>query len=92
MELRTRMLVDSAKVTALCIKKDYYTCGTVDEYGEMLASCENADSNDAVLKIALDIFHHSNHEHMDGSRTEEVENICFEILNDCTYFLASIDE
>ena len=92
MYLKETRRIDTDKVRAMCIRNDYYTHGTVDDYCKMFAMCKFG----AVLMIASDILDHSDCDrlmHMYGAtRTEVLENICFEIINDCTITCVTLVE
>ena len=92
MYLKETRRIDTDKVRALCIRNDYYTRGTCEEYDRMFATCRFGE----VLLVASDILEHTDCEKLmnmcGASRTEVLENICFEIINDCTYTCVSIVE
>ena len=47
----------SSKIMQLCIKNNYYTCGSSSHYNEMLKNCDNGLVNS--IFIAYDIYFHS---------------------------------
>lgn len=93
MYLKETRRIDTDKVRAMCIRNDYYTRGTVEEYDRMFKMCK---MNFGVLGIASDILEHSDCEKLMhlccATRTEVLENICYEIINDCCYTCVSIEE
>lgn len=65
----------------LCIKNNWYTRGTCEEYEKMLTfadACDNVTTAD-IVKIATDIICHSDTEH-------PATSICFEIARTCNSF------
>ena len=93
MYLQETRRIDTDKVRALCIRNNYYTSGTTEEYSKMFQKC---GLNYGVLAIASDILEHSNKERLMNesgcSKKEVLENICFELINDCSYTCVSIEE
>ena len=85
--------IDTDKVRAMCIRNNYYTSGTNEDYCKMFRMC---CSSFGILAIASDIFEHSNKERLmqesGCSKKEVLENICFELINDCSYTCVSIEE
>lgn len=75
--LNTTFRTDSSMIRNLCIKENYYTCGTNSEYSNLLTYVdEHRDLDESSLDwIAKDILDHSNW------FDETVENIKFKILN-----------
>ena len=61
MEIKEIRKLSSDKVRMLCIKKNWYTCGTNEDYAKMLAATDKEDitAND-IYDIAIDIINHSN--------------------------------
>lgn len=93
MYLQETRRIDTDKVRALCIRNNYYTNGTNEDYSKMFQKC---GLNFGILAIASDIFEHSNKERLmqesGCSKKEVLENICFELINDCCYTCVSIEE
>lgn len=88
--LKETRAIDNMKVRSLCIKKRYYTRGTVKEYDNLLLDlCKGEADIEKIEIIANDIFEHSDIEsikHLYGCDDNEViENIAFELINDCCY-------
>lgn len=91
MKIVENRMFDLTKVRAMCIKYEYYTSGTNEEYIRMFQKC---GLNYSVLDIAKDIFEHSNKEKImyDGDSEKEIlESICFNLINECTYTLVNIE-
>lgn len=93
MYLSEARIIDTEKVRAMCIRNNYYTSGTNEDYQKMFQKC---GLNFGVLAIASDIFEHSDKEKLvqesGCSKKEVLENICFELINDCSYTCVSIEE
>ena len=90
MELIEKRKIDTNQVRAMCIQNDYYSRGTNAEYSRMFQMCE---SDQEVLAIAADIFEHSDTDKLVsryGGKKEALENICYCILNDCSYICVDI--
>ena len=77
------------KVRSMCIRNDYYTHGTCEEYAEMFEACnvENPTTED-FAEIATDILYHSDKRKMKESTGLSIQElrkcIMFELINDCT--------
>lgn len=91
MKLIETRRIETGKVRQMCIREDYYTQGTVDEYCKMFQKCE---LDFPILEIAIDIFEHSDKEKLlhYNSEKEILENICYGLINDCTYTCVDIEE
>lgn len=89
--VETRKL-EVGKVRVMCIRNNYYTFGTNEDYDKMFCKCENNN----ILEIASDILEHSDKErlmHQSGcSEREVLENICFQLINDCCYTCVEIKD
>lgn len=87
--LRETRMIDKTKVRSLCVKNGYYTRGTNKEYVNMFSRCEGKMTIRKIEYIAKDIFNHSDVETFKnryGCGDEElIENIAFELINDCCY-------
>ena len=92
MKLIETRRIDTGRVRSMCINNDYYTRGTCKEYDNMFKMCANC----SVLTIAKDILEHSDKEKLKYtygcSETEVLENICFGLINDCSYTCVEIKE
>lgn len=71
----------------LCVKNDWYTAGTADEYIQLLNRCEkeNLTTND-IVGIAADIREHSNDQY---GEVAPLSSFCFEIAQICVSFFAT---
>lgn len=87
--LKETRKIDHLKVRSLCVKNNYYTCGTNEEYGKMFSHCKGKMTIRKIENIAKDIFNHSDVETFKNrygcSDEELIENIAFELINDCCY-------
>lgn len=74
----------------LCIRNNWYTCGTVKEYEKMLAMCkkDNITTKD-IVKIAQDIMEHSNDEENEG---RELTSYCFEVARIATTLFEEVED
>lgn len=100
MEIIERNIVHPDKVRALCIKENWYTCGTNEEYSKMLAHCRvtGRGKQDQFLKdlfeVASDIYNHSEIDlTMTGStELEYISDIMYAISNECISRVYYVDE
>lgn len=87
--LKETRKIDHLKVRSLCVKNNYYTCGTNEEYNKMFSHCKGKMTIKKIEYIANDIFNHSDIETFKStygcSDEELIENIAFELINDCCY-------
>ena len=93
MYLQETRKIYTGKVRAMCIRNDYYTCGTNEDYDNMFCKCEN---NSNVLEIAEDILQHSDKARLmyqsGCSEKEVLENICFQLINHCSFTCVEIKD
>lgn len=65
MKFTETRILDSSKLRSVCIKNDWYTCGTNEEYGRLFARLHDADgcpanmTTEKLAEIATDIWEHS---------------------------------
>lgn len=58
----TYKLIDTETLYHICVKNNYYTCGTNAEYNNLFIIAKNnkcINKNDYIYNIATDIFYHS---------------------------------
>ena len=97
MNLVTTRTIHADKVRALCIRQDYYTCGTVREYRDMLDFVDNENADEfVILTAAEDILKHSDtkalmSEYGFDDEKELLESICYNLINDCTHTSVKIE-
>lgn len=93
MKLIETRTIDTSKVRAMCIRNDYYTRGTNEEYSEMFEKCSQGQE---VIVIAQDILEHSRTEELmksyGCSYMELLQGVCFELINDCSITTVHIEE
>lgn len=93
MKLVETRKIETGKVRAMCIKNDYYTYGTNEEYSKMFEMC---NMNCDILEIATDILKHSYKigffEQKGYTEKEVLENICYQLINDCSYTCVEIKD
>lgn len=85
----------ASDVCDVCIKNDWYTHGTGEEYENMLNMVESYYPSDVrIFYVAEDIFEHSNQDYWirDGglSKEEAIESIMFVLANDVVKTFYSI--
>lgn len=89
MTIKTTRYMTSDKVRTLCIVRGYCTKSDVEEYVNLLQTCQGAVSDDDVLRIAELIMSYSDVKKLacdNGcDETELLESICFNLINECTY-------
>ncbi len=72
---------------ALCIRKEWYTNGTNEDYIPLLESVENKNiTTDDIVEIAQNIIDHSNLKLND----ETFEMVCFELFDICYTFIKKV--
>ena len=87
-KMSTKMMMDMSDLRNVCIRNDWYTRGTNDEYARLLTMVKDSKVTDSkLMKIAMDIYEHSDMERYerDYSENEILENIVHILINDgCT--------
>lgn len=95
MTLKETRKMDTARIRNICIKMDWYTRGTCDEYSKMFETAEREEATpEGIYEVAKDIFEHSNMDHYirDGySEDEIIQNVMCYIVNDATYSTIEIE-
>jgi hypothetical protein len=95
MNAKITIYMTNDKVRAMCIKRDYCTMCDNEEYSNLLDRCNMAvDAND-IIRIAKQIAEYTDIDRI-GRITgflddEIIENIAFNLLNECTYSTIEID-
>ena len=97
MKIKETRTITSNEVRSLCIKNEYYTCGTCNEYENMLSMCHYKEATtELLLKVAQDIWEHSSQErilYQCGCTEKEIlENLLYGLINDCCYTTVDIIE
>lgn len=81
--------INGDKVRATCIKQNWYTMGTCEEYENLLNNlCDKDTATDEdIMAVVYDIAEHTNLDKLcreyGTGETDVVENIAFYIYNDC---------
>ena len=88
--MKIRFIVMWSKVRSLCIRENYYTKGNNKEYEYLLFTlCDKGTTLNDILKIATDIYNHSEKEILDKKYKEcnkdTVKVIAEYIINECSY-------
>ena len=85
--MKERRTLRGDDVRRLCIEKNWYTRGDCEEYNQvlMLSNCEDI-TTDLIVRIAEDIYSHSDKDYWKDCESDPVENICFEIARICYSF------
>jgi hypothetical protein len=81
-KLKKRIFRDELR--NLCINKDWYTCGTVEQYDRLFDKLHDDMTEEEIVNVAIDIYDHSEVEKTAneyGCRYEEVfDNIVYEVF------------
>lgn len=80
--IKIERVLSMTKVRNLCIDRGFYTAGDNEDYSTMLQAACQADTDEAVIKIAEDIIEHS-----DNAAVEEsggLTNIVWLLASTCT--------
>lgn len=91
-EIRT---IGASDIRKLCIKNDWYTRGTNDQYRHLqLDLCEWKDSlaTEDIVEIAEDIIAHSEIEADGRTEAEVIESVAFEVMRVCNNFIIRVKE
>ena len=92
-EFRT---ISSEDVRNMCIKNNWYTNGSVEDYCTLLNYVDERGSNvrdNDILNFAIDIFNHSSMDWREyGSKEDCVSCITYALLNDCIHHFMEIVE
>ena len=69
-------------IREMCIRENFYTRGTCDEYETMLNFVETSEPTaENVFVVATDIAKHSSWDDDSWTNNEKIENIAFCIVN-----------
>lgn len=90
--------MDDDKLRSMCVKSNWYTAGTNEDYINMFKMCKKDNiTTNQLFKIAKDIY-----EHTDVDRAEQgCSNDCSDMdnilnmmlyVNDCTYVFYEVVE
>lgn len=94
MTFKTTYHMTMDKVRAMCIEHDYCTECNNEQYEELLNRCQSTVELNDVLSIAEQIMNYSDTERLmnesGSNETELLENICFNLLNECVYITVEL--
>lgn len=81
-KLRKQIFRDELR--SLCVRKDWFTCGSIADYDAMFNKLNNDMSDDEIVNVAIDIYNYSDVEKTAeeyGVAYEEVfDNIVYEVF------------
>lgn len=61
MKIKEIKRIDTDKLRSMCIKNNWYTAGTNEDYSNMFKMCEKGNiTTNQLFKIAKDIYEHTN--------------------------------
>lgn len=98
MKIKETKRLDNDKVRAMCIRCNWYTAGTNEDYSNMFKMCNADNITPAKLyEIAKDIYEHTNiAAAKEGCSTDQTNNDnilnMMIYLNDCSYVFYDIEE
>ena len=85
--MKERRTLRGDDVRRLCIEKNWYTRGDCEEYRKVLKMADSQNvTTDLIVKIAEDIYTHSDKAYWKDCESDPVGNICFEIARICYSF------
>lgn len=98
MKIKEVKRIDTSKLRNICIKNNWYTCGTCAEYSNMFNMCEVENVTTKTLyQITKNIYEHTNINTAENgcsaeySDTENILNMMV-YINDACYVWYEIDE
>lgn len=81
-KLRKQIFRDELR--SLCVRKDWFTCGSIADYDAMFNKLNNDMSDNEIVNVAIDIYNYSDVEKTAeeyGVAYEEVfDNIVYEVF------------
>lgn len=93
MKIKSEKILSPASIRSLCIEQNWYTCGTNEEYNNMLNMIQNKRvTKNLLYRIALDIYYHSKKETYCYSCNEQIEHIMFYLNKAVNEFFTIIEE
>lgn len=82
--------IDSSKVRGICVEYNFYTCGTIEEYENLLLNLCDRDREidiDALVEIATDIIEHSSQKSFEPFAGENLTtSIMWYLANECCMY------
>lgn len=83
MKFNETRTMSASKLRSVCIKNNWYTCGTCKEYDRLFdrlydcCGCEDHLTTEKLVEIAEDIWEHSN------ITDYTIETVLFELARNC---------
>lgn len=93
---RERRTISADKIIGICIRQEWYTMGTNEEYEQMLSTASGKENlmTDDIVEIATDILEHSDSERIMSSYgmdyDDVLKSVMFEIANAATVFVERV--
>lgn len=93
---RERRTISADKIIGICIRQEWYTMGTNEDYEQMLSTASSKENltTDDIVEIATDILEHSDSERIMscyGMDYDDVlQSVMFEIANAATVFVERV--
>lgn len=82
MKIETIRKWSASDIRTLCIRNDYYTYGTNEDYESLFDFIRNNEpSLENVYHVAMDIVRHSNLDSYGQTETENIESVMFGVGN-----------
>lgn len=80
MKIETIRKWNTSDIRSLCIRANYYTYGTNEDYENLFDFVRNNEpSLENVYHVAMDIVRHSNLDSHGQTETENIESVMFEV-------------
>ena len=90
MNIKETRIINWNDLRTLCIKHDWYTYGTNDEYADVLEfASSNEMTTENLVKVAQNIIDHSNPNRFadcEPNRTTPIQYVLFELAETCHSF------
>lgn len=90
--------IDADKLRNMCIRNNWYTCGTTSDYNNMFKMCQRDNITvNQIYKITKDIYEHTNVDTVKQgccraySDNENILNMMI-YVNDCSYVFYEMSE
>lgn len=83
-EITVEKRIDSSSVRETCVRNNFYTMGTIEEYNELLDKANGDYSVDLLYRLAEDITEHSEH--------QTIENVMFVLEKEAVNTFFTIGE
>ena len=80
--IKIERVLSATKVRSLCVNRGFYTAGDNEDYSTMLDAARQANTDEAVIKIAEDIIQHSKSDVVEENGG--LRNIVYLLASTCT--------